>query len=414
MAARSVGGRSRGGTGTNQEEVRRHNLATLLGHVHRSGGLSRADLTQRMGLNRSTIADLVRELEQLDTVTQATPSTRSRAGSGRPSISVRPASESVFVLAAEIGVESMQVARIGLGGEPLDRMSGATPPGGDPHEVVDRLVSMIEAMHASAHHETRLVGVGLALPGVVNDADGIVRFAPNLGWADVPFGELLTERFPAAVPIHLGNDGELGALAEHTRGAGRGKSDLIYLSCDVGVGGGVIAGGHAQRGATGYAGELGHMRFDPHGQTCRCGNVGCWETAVGSHALATALKCPVSRPEMITVAVRDLIQAGRKPSAALRRYAEALGIGLGGIVNAFNPQTIILGGVLRGVYPLIREPVLEAMRSWALRAPADEVEVVLPGLGPNSVLVGAAEIAFSDLLQDPVGLLASTVESPAV
>lgn len=405
--------RSRGGKGTNQEEVRRHNLATLLGHVHRSGGISRAELTRRMGLNRSTIADLVRELDELETVTQATPSIRTRAGSGRPSIAVRPASESVFVLAAEIGVESMQVARIGLGGEPLDRMSGATPSGGEPKEVVDRLVSMIEAMYASAHRKSRLVGVGLAVPGVVNDADGIVRFAPNLGWADVGFGQMLTERFPATVPIHLGNDGELGALAEHTRGAGRGKSDLIYLSCDVGVGGGVIAGGQAQRGATGYAGELGHMRFDPRGATCRCGNVGCWETSVGSHALAAALKLPVSRPELIALAVRDLIESGKRPSAALRKYGEALGIGLGGIVNVFNPQTIILGGVLRTVYPLIHDTVLAAMHSWALTAPADEVEVVLPGLGPNSVLLGAAEIAFSDLLADPVGLLAGQASGSA-
>ncbi len=395
--------RRRTGSGTNQEAVRRHNLATLLEHVHRSGGVSRAQLTERMGLNRSTIADLVRELETLELVTQSTPEVNSgqRLGAGRPSIDVKPAPESVFVLAAEIGVDTMDVARVGLGGQPLDRMSTTTPGDRDPERLVDTLVEMMRMMLRTAHAGSRLVGVGIAVPGVVSDSDGLVRFAPNLGWHDVPLTELVATRVSDRVPVHLGNDAELGALAEHTRGAGRQYSDLIYLSCDVGIGGGVIVSGAPMRGASGYAGEVGHQPFNPAGRTCRCGNVGCWETEIGSHAVAEAVGCPVGEMHRLT----EYLQLGSEPPEALRALGRSLGLGLGGLVNVFNPEVVILGGVLRWVLPLVHDDVLATMRDWALLAPAEQARIELPSLGGDSVIIGAAELGFTDVLLDPVDML---------
>ena len=395
--------RRRHGTGTNQEAVRRHNLATLLGHVHRSGGVSRARLTERMGLNRSTIADLVRELEDLAAVSQSTPEsgTIPRVGAGRPSIDVQPARDSVFVLAAELGVDTMDVARVGLGGQPLDRMSTVTPANPEPAALVDMIVDMMRLMLKSASDDARLVGIGLAVPGVVTDSSGLVRFAPNLGWSDVGLTSLLEHRIGTRVSVHIGNDAELGALAEHTRGVGRGMNHLIYLSCDVGVGGGFIVGGAPMMGASGYAGEIGHQPFNPSGQTCRCGNVGCWETEIGSRAVAEAVGCPTTEMHRLP----DYLQPGVPPPAELRALGHALGLGLGALVNIFNPELVILGGVLRWVYPLVREDVLDALRGWALDAPAAQAQIVVPSLGGDSVIIGAAELAFADLLQDPVGVL---------
>lgn len=395
--------RGRPGTGTNQEAVRRHNLATLLGHVHRSGGVSRAQLTERMGLNRSTIADLVRELEDLSAVSQSTPEagTSPRSGAGRPSIDVNPDPDAVFVIAAELGVDTMDVARVGLGGLPLDRMSTSTPSDPDPELLLDNLMELVRSMLKTADQDARLVGIGIAVPGVVTDGAGLVRFAPNLGWTDVPLSAMLAARFGRRVRVHLGNDAELGALSEHTRGAGRHKSDLIYISCDVGVGGGVIVGGVPMMGASGYAGEIGHQPFNPRGHTCRCGNVGCWEVEIGSHAVAAAVGCPADQIHRLV----DYLQPGPGVSPELRRLGRSLGLGLGGLVNVFNPEMVILGGVLRWVFPLVRDDVLAALEEWALKAPAEQAQIVLPWLGGDSVIIGAAELAFSDLLQDPVDCL---------
>jgi predicted NBD/HSP70 family sugar kinase len=398
-----VADRRRSGTGTNQEAVRRHNLATLLGHVHRSGGVSRAQLTERMGLNRSTIADLVRELEDLNAVHQSTPGAGAgpRAGAGRPSIDVNPDPEAVFVIAAELGVDTVDVARIGLGGLPLDRLSTTTPSDPDPEQLLDTLMELVRSMLKTADEDSRLVGIGIAVPGVVTDSAGLVRFAPNLGWTDVPLSSMLKSRVGGRVPVHLGNDAELGALSEHTRGAGRHKHDLIYISCDVGVGGGVIVGGVPMMGASGYAGEIGHQPFNPRGHTCRCGNVGCWEVEIGSHAVAEAVGCPVEEIHRLV----DYLQPGTRVPSELRRLGRSLGLGLGGLVNVFNPEMVILGGVLRWVFPLVREDVLEALDEWALAAPAEQAQIVLPWLGGDSVIVGASELAFTDLLEDPVASL---------
>ncbi len=395
--------RLRGGTGTNQEAVRQHNLATVLSHVHRSGGVSRAQLTERMGLNRSTIADLVRELEEQAAVTQSMPEagTVRRVGAGRPSIDVHPTPESVFVLAAELGVDTMDVARVGLGGRPLDRMSAPTPANREPAVLVDMLLQMMRSMLKTAVGDGRLVGVGIAVPGVVTDTAGLVRFAPNLGWTDVELTALLRERI-ARVPLHLGNDAELGALSEHTRGAARQLQHLIYLSCDVGVGGGMIVGGAPMMGASGYAGEIGHQPFNPQGRTCRCGNVGCWETEIGSHAVAAAVGCPEDEIHRLP----EYLAADSVPPPRLRALGRSLGLGLGGLVNLFNPEMVILGGVLRLVFPLVRDDVLAALHTWALDAPAEQAQIVLPSLGGDSVIIGAAELAFTDLLHDPLRVLA--------
>ena len=398
--------RRRRGTGTNQEAVRRHNLATLLGHVHRSGGVSRAQLTERMALNRSTIADLVRELEEFDLLTQSTPEagTIQRVGAGRPSIDVKPAADSVFVLAAELGVDTMDLVRVGLGGQPLDRMSTTTPVNRNPDALVNTLVDMMRMMLKAADDRSRLVGIGLAVPGVVTDSAGLVRFAPNLGWTDVALTSLLEGLIGRQVPVHIGNDAELGALSEHTRGAGRHMNHLIYMSCDVGVGGGVIVSGAPMMGASGYAGEIGHLTFNPNGQTCRCGNVGCWETEIGSHAVAAAVGCPSTEMHRLS----EYLQPGTTPPPRLRALGRSLGLGLGGLVNVFNPEMVILGGVLRWVFPLVRDDVLSALNDWALEAPAAQAQIVLPALGGDSSIIGAAELAFTDLLHDPVAVLASS------
>ena len=403
--------RDRGGTGTNQEAVRRHNLGTLLGHVHRSGGISRAQLTEQMGLNRSTIADLVRELDDLAVVHQSTPEVGAtpRSGAGRPSIDVNPATDAVFVLAVELGVDTIDVARVGLGGRVLSRTSTATPALRSPEELVETLVSMLCAMLGTAPIHSVLVGIGVAVPGVVSDVAGLVRVAPNLGWRDVPLTELLAHRLGGRVPVHLGNDAELGALSEHTRGAGRHKSNLIFLSCDVGVGGGMIVGGQPLMGASGYAGEVGHLRLSGGGQTCRCGNVGCWETEIGTHALAAAVGCPPQETQRLP----EFLVPGQPVPEALRGIGRSLGLGLGGLVNVFNPEMVILGGVLRWVFPLVRDDVEEGLASWALRAPAEQAQIVLPRLGGDSVLIGASELAFTDLLQDPVEALGTAAGSVA-
>ena len=393
----------RSGLGTNQEAIRRHNLGTLLRHVHGAGQISRAELTSLMGLNRSTIAGLVGELESLGISERATPLEGSRQGAGRPSAGVRIAEDGPYVIAVDLGVDRAVVARIGLGGRVLQRAQAPVHSHGEAWQVGAAVAALIRTVVEDASATAPLVGIGISVPGLVRRSDGLIRLAPNLEWHDVSFGGIVLAALGLDVPVSLANDADLGALSEHTRGAGVGVDELIYVSGNVGVGAGVITGGHRLEGAGGYAGEIGHLRFNPDGRLCHCGNRGCWETEVGAHAIAEAIQCPADKVAQLD----EVLDGFDRPSPALRATGTALGQGLASIVNLFNPQVVVLGGYFRSLYTLVGAEVNAGLADRALPAPLESVTLALPGLGSDSPLLGAAEIALEPLFVDPVAALGS-------
>ena len=395
---------SRAGTGTNQEAVRRHNLGTLLRNVHQRGASSRAELTKDMGLNRSTIAGLVAELETLGAVANAAAVGTSR-GAGRPSVGVQIAPDGPFVVAVDLGVDRVVVARVGLGGTVRERAETIVA-GSEAWQIGSTVAGLVRQVVAQAPTTSPLVGIGISVPGMVRRSDGLIRLAPNLEWHDVSFGSIVLAALGVDVPVSIGNDADLGAVAEHQRGAGVGVNDLIYISGNVGVGGGIITGGHRLEGAGGYVGEIGHLRFNPAGKLCHCGNLGCWETEVGALAIAEAIRCPADRVPQLGEVLDGYAKAPRE----LRGIGSAIGQGLASIVNVFNPQVIVMGGYFGAMYTLVRPEIEDALAERALPAALESVSLTLPALGRDSVLLGAAEMAFAPLFVDPVTALGSAIQ----
>ena len=247
-----------------------------------------------------------------------------------------------------------------------------------------------------------LVGIGVAVAGVVRRSDGLVAMAPNLGWTDVPLGTKLSAALDAAVPVAVGNEADLGVLAEHRRGAAVGVDDVLYVSGEVGVGGGLIVGGHPLDGAAGYGGEIGHMPVNPSGSPCRCGSIGCWETEVGEEALLARSGRPRDAGRAgIDEVLRDA-EAGVAPAlAALDDVGRWLGVGLAGLVNILNPRLIVLGGQFSRIFPFVRVSLEAELGRRALPAPRALVRVVPASLGVDAPLLGAAELAFEPILADP-------------
>lgn len=395
---------TKGGAGTNQEGVRRHNLGTLLRHVHRTGEISRAQLTSAMGLNRSTIAALVGELAELGLAEHADPAAGRRTA-GRPSAGVRVAGSGPYVIAVDLGVDRAVVARVALGGRVWERAEAAITHDTEAWQVGAAVAALIRHVVSWAPEDAPLLGIGISVPGLVRRTDGLVRQAPNLGWRDVSFGSIVLAALDLDVPVRLGNDADLGALAEHNRGAGVGVDDLIYVSGNVGVGAGVISGGARLEGARGYAGEVGHLNFDPRGPECHCGSRGCWETAVGAHVIAAALSSPEDQVHRLGELLEEVTAAPRE----LRPIALDIGRGLAAVVNAYNPSLVILGGYFRPLLRLLRAEVTAGLAERAMAPALESVRLALPGLGTDSVLLGAAEIAFEPVFADPVASLATAV-----
>ena len=389
-------------SGATQDEIRRRNVSTLLRQVHVQGQLSRAQLTARMGLNRSTIKALVGDLCEAGLVVETIPETGLRAG--RPSHLVGPRSDTAYVLAANLGVDTVTVAAVGLGGVINARSEYRLPgPGVDYEVVIERLAAELRTLSKSVKPGAWLAGVGVGVPGAIRQADGFVEFAPNLGWRGVPFAQLLSQRLGLPVQTSVGNDGDLGGLAEHLRGAGRGIGHLIYLSGEVGIGGGIVVDGRMLTGAHGYGGELGHMMVNPNGRPCRCGSRGCFETEAGEDAVLVACGRTAGGGRAALLEVFAAASQGEERALeGLQSIAVWVARGLTSLVNILNPDVVILGGPLSSLFFLTGDRIKSEMDSMSTFASRSGVRLLQPGLGEDSSLLGAAELAFGPLLDDPV------------
>jgi predicted NBD/HSP70 family sugar kinase len=390
--------------GVAAEELRRHNLATLLERLHLLGPTSRSELTATMGLNRSTIADLIGELSTLGLVEEGPAQTSS--GPGRPSPIVRTRPEGAAVLAIEFSVDSVAVATVGLGGHVFDQVREPRPRARvSPAETVGEVARLAKPLLDTLPEEALLVGVGAGVAGVTRRSDGFVHLAPNLGWRNVPVGEVLTSELGLDQPVLVANEADLGALAEHRRGVGAGVPHLIYLSGERGIGAGIIHDGKPMLGAAGYAGEAGHTLVNPDGHQCRCGARGCWETEAGEEALARHAGIPATVAGVgVLETVMTRAEAGdEKALAAIAEVGRWLGLGIGNLINVFNPQLVVLGGLYHPLFPFLEKAVYDGARLAALDAPGDVAEIAASGLGPDAPLMGAAELALSEIIADPAG-----------
>jgi predicted NBD/HSP70 family sugar kinase len=208
--------------------------------------------------------------------------------------------------------------------------------------------------------------------------------------------------------VSVRNDADLGVLAEQVRGSARDSSTVVYLAGDIGVGGGVFVDGRPLVGAGGYGGEVGHMRVNPQGHTCRCGARGCWETEIGFAALTRAAGTSASGG--LGALIDGAERGDPEVIAAFASVADWLGMGLVNLVNTLNPQSIVLGGHLGVVYAVAGDRVL-AQLATALPAARDLVRITSSELGGDAPLIGASELAFSALLEDPVGMLRDSAAS---
>jgi predicted NBD/HSP70 family sugar kinase len=394
------------------DDVRRHNLGAVLDLLHQRGPLSRSQLARRTSLNRSTIADLIGELGRLGLVEEGPGAARS--GPGRPSPVARVRPEGAVALCLELAVDSVAAATIGLGGHLYEQARARRPRSHvSPEETIENLVEMVKPLLAGLPPGHRMVGTGVAVAGVVRRSDGFVHLAPNLGWRNVPLGQMLAEALPVC-PVHLANEADLGALAEYRRGAAVGSLDLVFVAGEVGLGAGIILEGSPMLGAAGYAGEVGHTVVNPEGRKCRCGARGCWETEAGEKALAR--RAGLSRLFGQPLIERLEAGAGEGDAAILSALSDTgrwLGLGLGNLVNIFNPDMVVVGGIYHGLFPFMETELRQAAEEVMLDAPGEAVSVVRAALGVDASLIGAGEFALSPVLADPAAISEGPPTSPA-
>ena len=396
--------------GLRSETIRRANLSAIVRELHFGGPLSRSELGARTGLTRSAIRILTGELVSAGLVDEETGPAVGTPG--RPSAIVRLRSDSAAVLALEITVDYLAAAVVGLGGAVLRHKRVNRPRAAfSVDHMTAELVELIDDIDARHNPPAPLIGIGVGIAGIVRREEAVVAIAPNLDWHEVPFGRTLLDAIGMNLPLWLANEADLGALAEHRRGIAAGFDDVLYISGEVGVGGGLIVGGRQMAGAAGYGGEVGHIPLNPNGVACGCGSIGCWETEIGERALLERAGYPTDGgPQSIEALLRDARFGGEKPLAALQHVGSWLGRGIAALTNVLNPSLVVLGGQFERMFPFIRESLIATFTELALRPSARIVSIVPGSLGLDAPLLGAAELAFEELLDDPM-LLAESAGS---
>jgi len=275
-----------------------------------------------------------------------------------------------------------------------------------PEAVMARMVE--SALAAAAGRELR--GIGVSAPGPLDVGRGVVTEAPNLpGWIDIPLGQRIHDL--AGVPTWIENDANAGAVAEHRVGAGRGSRHMVLVAIGTGVGGGLILDGRLYRGATGGAGEVGHMIVDPGGAICGCGRAGCLEAVASGRALnSVALQIAAADPDGILARlarreaaepdarILDLAATEGDPASveALMRAGRFLGAGLTNLTNLLNPDVIAVGGSVRKSEIYV-QAAIEVLDRDAFAQHRADVRVVEAELGDDAPAMGAALIALENL-----------------
>lgn len=313
------------------------------------------------------------------------------------------------VLAVDIGGTKILTALVADHGTIVARRRVETPDLGVEAVLQVIAASATQVMADAGMPKDQLLAVGVDAPGPLNPREGIVFEAPNLvGWRNVPLGRLLAERL--ALPVFVEHDATAAALGEWWIGAGRGVHDLIYITVSTGIGGGIIIGDRLVHGASGTAGEVGHMTIDVDGPACPCGrSTGCLEVLASGTAIARMAREAVAagrRTSLLQMAGGDPeaigaqhVEAGARagdPVAVeiFNRAATYLGVGVANLLNLFNPQRVIIGGGVSKAGDLLFGPVRRVATARAFERPGRDAEIVPAALGDDVGAVGAAAVAL--------------------
>jgi predicted NBD/HSP70 family sugar kinase len=394
------------GAATTSAELRAHNLARLLRAVHEGGGqLTRAELTRRLSLARGTATVLVRDLagrqliEELPSPADAPAGIKVPRTRGRPTGVPSAHPQGPVALAVDLRDDSFAMAAFELTGRctVLDRHERETGSGtGMLADVAARLNIR------RRQFGDRVVGIGVAVPSPVSAGQMVQPTLPD--WQDVDVAAVLGGSGDEDLVL-AGNDATLAGLAEARRGVLRGVSVALHLHAATGIGGVLLAGGLPVTGAHGAAGEFGHMPLTGGSEPCRCGSVGCWELDAGARGLLRAVDQPEVGDRMVR-AEQVIAAAGKDASCAraLTRAAEALGRGIGALVNAQDPEAVGLSGLAAEVYEAAPAAVLAGYLATLMRFRRPEPPALLPStLGDLGALTGASELVF-DAFLTPRGL----------
>ena len=355
---------------SNQLQIKQANRMTIVRSLCAGPGLSRSELADAVGLTRSTVTTLVRELLAEGWLMEQGTVATGEVGRRPTPLFIDP--HRLFLLGAEVGVGQIRVVATSLTGQVLDRRTESFDPAGTPQACIEGLCAVLLDTHQRVVVPgRRLIGVGVGLPGGVDETRGLLKFAPNLGWHELPVGAWLSDGLSRSamdgVPLFVQNEADAAAVGEIEFNAAECASPLLYLSINQGLGAGVVVGDKLLAGGQGVAGEVGHIVLEIEGPPCSCGRRGCAEALINARASS-------GDPDALG-------EAGRY-----------LGVLLQNLAAAYDPGCIVLGGELVDLGDGFLGPALDTLGAYTSAAKLRPPAVRTSRHGSDAVAVGAAAL----------------------
>ncbi|MCO1580770.1 ROK family transcriptional regulator [Crossiella sp. SN42] len=386
-------------------DLRRGNRSMLLSKLFFDGPLSRQELSQQTGLSAATVSNVTGELAEERLIVEAG---LVESDGGRPRVLLRVDPEYAHVVGIDVGETGVKVELFDLGMTRLAAVDHPLPSSRPrPAAVVTQVASALrEVMATSGVNAGTVLGVGIGVPGTVEQGSTVRVHAQTIGWDGVELENLLRAK-GVKLPLFIDNGAKTQGQAELWFGAGRGARHAVVALLGSGVGAAVITDGATYRGSTSSAGEWGHTTIVYNGQECRCGARGCLEAYVGAEAILERYRkarggraVPGTDEQSSLAALLTAAERSRTAAKVLEETAGYLGAGIANLVNLFNPERIVLGGwaglsLGATLLPAIRE----ATAAHALRHPYGQTTIEVGQLGPDAVAVGAATLPVASLLE---------------
>ena len=380
----------------NQQQLKNINRMALVRHLCANPGLSRVDLALAVGLQKSTVSMLVRELLAEGWLIEHDVVATGDLGRRPTPLFIDPTR--LLLLGAEVGIDSIRVVATSLTGEVLaTAMANHGSTKTAKACVASLTAALLKLRKQLDKGQHQIIGIGVGLPGGVEEASGFLHFAPNLGWRDVPFGAALGEKLNgtalAGVPLFVQNEADVAALGEMEFNASQAVDPLLYVSINQGVGAGVIVGQRLLTGNRGFAGEVGHIVLQINGPQCSCGRRGCAEALIGPRAMLRSHEQYEQHEQTLADVQRRLDEGDADTIRAVRKAGSYLGVLLQNLAAAYDPGCIVLGGSVVDLGATFLDPALKTLNDYATAANLAPPTVQTSRFGADAVAVGAAALA---------------------
>ncbi|MCL5266672.1 MAG: ROK family transcriptional regulator [Bacteroidetes bacterium] len=394
--------------------LRRFNASAIFANIFHDGPITQREISRAVGLSFASVTSVVSALEKKGLIQR---SVESSTNGGRPAALYKCNSTYRYVMGIEARKDELFFVVSDLEGRVLSQSTTPFDKKIGRDGFLDLLLrGANDQISNFKGRETKFLGIGIGVAGLVNPEDGSVTILSHLSnWGNIPLKQILEEKLRLRVVVH--NLAAAAALGESWYGLGRGKKNFLFLSVTDGVGGGIVINGQLYTGTAGSAGEFGHITVDDHGPVCTCGNVGCLETLISIPSIIQSAKNlladgvssairDIAGGDLDTITFSTLVEAAkREDKLAYKLFTDVaryLGEGIVSLVNLLNPEMIVIGGDLVQAGNLILDSVNDVLKRQALEVARKSVEIVFSELGGSACALGSVVPLIEEFVASPM------------